>query len=267
MPGKLTTYPMQFLLSCFLTLMLFSACTTPREYVYLNDLVELRDTLLGPMKPFREQIIAPDDLLSIQVSALNPEDVQMFNVTGLGTQMQGNQAQFKPQTLGYMVDKSGNVTLPYIGEFTASGLTLREMELFLGKQLEKFVKEPVVRIRFLNHTVTVLGEVNKPAQVEMNFERLTLAEVLGMVGDTKTTAYRDNILVVREDKGYRISGRVNLLSKTVFNNPFFYLQNRDMIYVEPVQAAYVNRTDKISKYIGTGTAILSLVISMVALLR
>ncbi len=244
----------------------FFSCTVPREYVYLNDIENLRDTLMGPIKPFREQQIMPDDLLSIQVSALNPEDVQMFNITGLGTQTMSS-SQFNPQTLGYLVDKQGQVSLPYVGEFDAGGLTLRELEIFLSQKLKKYVKEPVVRVRFLNHTVTILGEVSNPREIPMNYERMTLAEALGNVGDLKTTAYRTNILVVREDKGYRISGRVDLTSKTVFNNPFFYMQNRDMVYVEPVQAAYVNRTDKISKYLGTGTAILSIVLSVVALLR
>jgi polysaccharide biosynthesis/export protein len=246
-----------------------SSCTTPQEYVYLGDLVEAKDSLIGPMAPYREQFIVSDDLLHIQVSALNPEDVQMFEMTGMGSMGNMQFAQNNPQIMGYMVDKKGIVTLPYIGDFNAMGLTLREMEIFVTEKLKKFVKEPVVRVRFLNHSVTVLGEVQMPKQLPMNYERMTLTEALGLVGDLKYTAYADNILVVREENGFRTSGRVDLRSKTVFNNPYFYLTNRDMIYVEPAQAAYVNRGDKTGKYLNTyvaaGATILSLLISVIAL--
>jgi polysaccharide biosynthesis/export protein len=247
-----------------------SSCTSPKEYVYLNDLVEAKDSLIGPMAPFREQYVAPDDLLYIQVSAPNPEDAQVFEMTGMGSQgsMFANQ---NPQIMGYMVDKRGTITLPYIGEFNAAGLTLREMEIFVNEKMKKYVKGAVVRVRFINHTVTILGEVAMPRQIPMNYERLTLAEALGMVGDLKYTAYADNILVVREENGVRTSGRVDLRSKTVFNNPYFYLTNRDLIYVEPVQAAYVNRGDKAGKYmatyVGAGATLISLVISIIAITR
>jgi polysaccharide export outer membrane protein len=145
------------------------------------------------------------------------------------------------------------------------------MEIFVTEKLKKFVKEPVVRVRFLNHAVTILGEVQLPKQIAMNYERMTLTEALGLVGDLKYTAYADNILVVREENGVRTSGRVDLRSKTVFNNPYFYLTNRDLIYVEPVQAAYVNRGDKAGKYLGTyvaaGATVLSLLISIIALTK
>ena len=248
-----------------------SSCTSPKEYVYLSDLVEAKDSLIGPMAPFREQYIVPDDLLHIQVSALNPEDVAVFEMTGLGSQGNMQFIAQNPQVMGCMVDKRGTITLPFIGEFNAVGLTLREMEIFVAEKLKNYVKGPVVRVRFLNHMVTVLGEVQQPKMIPMNYERMTLAEALGMVGDLKTTGYSDNILVVREENGVRTSGRVDLRSKTVFNNPYFYLTNRDLVYIEPVQAAYVNRGDKAAKYmnsyVATGATLLSLLISIIALTK
>jgi polysaccharide biosynthesis/export protein len=255
---------------CSVGLLLFvvylQSCTTPRNFVYFNDLAYMKDTLLGPIQPFREQMIQTDDLLSIQVSALNPEDVQMFNATGLTTQGGGGMMQMDLQTRGFLVDKTGNVSLPYIGEFKAKGLTIREMELFMVERLRKYVKEPVVRVRFLNHFVSVLGDVNRPAMITMNFERLTLAEVLAQVGDLRITAVRNNILVVRESNGYRTTGRVDLLSKSVFENPYYYMHNRDIIYIEPVQASYVNRTDRVSRFLGPISAVLSIGLSLFAVL-
>jgi polysaccharide export outer membrane protein len=256
--------------SILATLVLVFSCTTPNQFVYLNDLDRLRDTLLGPTRPFKETIIKPDDQLMINVTAYNPEDVQMFNTMLQGPSGQASGpssgSQTNPMT-GYIVDKNGMITLPYIGEFLAAGLTLREMEIFLGKQLERFVKQPVVKVRFLNHYVNVLGNVGAPGQVPMNIEQMTLFDLLARSGDLQMTAIRDNILVVREENGNRKSGRVSLLSKSVYDNPYFHLQHRDLVYVEPVQASYINRSERFTKVMGPLNAVAGLLALVLALFQ
>jgi len=255
-------------------MLLFMSCTATQDYVVLNDLIQGKDSILGPIRPFTEALIAPDDQLSIQVSAYNPDDVQMFNsllsAAGGGSPAGGGPsasgAQI-PSTLGYMVDKRGMISLPYVGEFLAAGLTIREMELFLGKQLERFVKAPIVKVRFLNHYVNVLGEVGAPTQVNMNNERITLFDVLARTGDLRPTAIRSNVLVVREEKGHRSTGRVDLRSKSLFDNPYFYMKNRDVVYVEPVKAAYISRDDNYTRFLSIATTILSLSFSVFAIIR
>jgi polysaccharide export outer membrane protein len=246
-----------------------ASCTSPRDFVYLNDIDRMRDSLLGPVRPFKETIIKPDDQLSINVTAYNPEDVQMFNNLLQGSSSgQANAAgtQTNPMA-GYIVDKSGMITLPYIGEFLAAGLTLREMEIFLGKQLERFVKQPVVKVRFLNHYINVLGNVTGPSQVAMNIEQMTLFDVLARSGDLQQTAIRDNILVIREENGYRKTGRVNILSKSVYDNPYFHLQHRDLVYVEPVQASYINRAERFTKVMGPFNAIIGVMALVFSLIQ
>ncbi len=250
-------------------LMAFS-CTSPKEFVYLNDIESMKDSLLGPVRPFKETIIKPDDQLSINVTAYSPEDVQMFNSLlqgGLGNQPAGSQTN---PLAGYIVDKNGMITLPYLGEFLAAGLTLREMELFLAKQLERFVKQPVVKVRFMNHFVNVLGDVAGSSQITMSNEQMTIFDVLARTGNMNNTAIRDNILVVREENGYRKTGRVNILSKTVYDNPFFYLQHRDLVYVEPVQASYITRSEKLTRVMGplsALTGIIAIAFSIIQLTR
>jgi polysaccharide export outer membrane protein len=257
-----------------LSVILFAAsCTTPKEYVYLNDIDSLRDTLLGPIRPFKETIIKPDDQISINVTAYSPEDVQMFNNLFQGSGGQSAAPMGGGQTnpaVGYIVDKNGMVTLPYIGEFLAAGLTLREMEIFLSKQLERFVKQPIVKVRFINHFINVIGDVGGSGQITMVTEQMTLFDVLARSGGLNMSAIRDNILVVREENGYRRTGRVNVLSKTVYDNPYFYLQHRDMVYVEPVHASYMTRSERLTKALGPFTAItgiIALVFTMVQLFR
>jgi|694.fasta_scaffold130592_2 polysaccharide export outer membrane protein len=257
-----------------LSVILFAAsCTTPKEFVYLNDIDSLKDTLLGPIRPFKETIIKTDDQISINVTAYSPEDVQMFNNLFQGSGGQSSSpmggAQTSP-TAGYIVDKNGMVTLPYVGEFLAAGLTIREMEIFLSKQLERFVKQPIVKVRFINHFINVIGDVGGAGQIPMVTEQMTLFDVLARSGGLSVSAIRDNILVVREENGYRRTGRVNVLSKTVYDNPYFYLQHRDMVYVEPVQASYMTRSERLTKALGPFTAItgvIAIVFTMLQIFR
>jgi polysaccharide export outer membrane protein len=116
----------------------------------------------------------------------------------------------------------------------------------------------------------VIGDVAGAGQVPMVTEQMTLFDVLARTGDLSMSAIRDNILVVREENGYRRTGRVNVLSKTVYDNPYFYLQHRDMIYVEPVHASYMTRSERLTKAMGPFTAItgiFALVFSMAQLFR
>ena len=270
----------RLLLSATIIMTVISSCTPRRNFVYVND-IGYQDSIIGPVKPFKETIIEPDDQLSIQVSAYNPDDVQMFNTllmgagAGAGGGMGGGMAQGGggmgggvgvPTTMGYLVDKRGMITLPYLGEFLAAGLTIREMEIYPGKQLERFVKQPIVKVRFLNHFVSVIGDAGG-GKINMPNERLTMFDLLAASGDLRTTAYRHNILVIREDKGYRITGRVNLLSKSVFENPYFYLQNKDIVYVEPVMATYMSSRDIYTRLYGIGATVLTVILSLITLTK
>jgi polysaccharide export outer membrane protein len=267
-------------LSATIILTVISSCTPRRNFVYVND-IGYQDSIIGAVKPFKETIIEPDDQLSIQVSAYNPDDVQMFNSLLMGAGgaagggMGGGMGQGGggmgggvgvPTTMGYLVDKRGMITLPYLGEFLAAGLTIREMEIYLGKQLERFVKQPIVKVRFLNHFVSVIGDAGG-GKINMPNERLTMFDLLAASGDLRTTAYRHNILVIREDKGYRITGRVNLLSKSVFENPYFYLQNKDIVYVEPVMATYMSSRDIYTRLYGIGATVLTVILSLITLTK
>jgi polysaccharide export outer membrane protein len=271
----------RLLLAACVLATLITSCTPRHKFVYLND-IRNEDTLLGPVRPFKETIIEPDDQLSVQVSAYNPADVEMFNMlqTGAGGGMggagggggamgaggAGGGMVGVPTTIGYLVDKRGMITIPYLGEFLAAGLTIREMEIYLAKQLERFVKQPIVKVRFLNHFVSIVGDAGG-GKINMPNERLTMFDLLAATGDLRTTAYRMNILVIREDKGYRITGRVNLLSKNVFDNPFFYLQNKDMVYVEPVQASYVTSRDIYTRLINIGATFFTIALSLLTLMN
>jgi polysaccharide export outer membrane protein len=106
----------------------------------------------------------------------------------------------------------------------------------IESKLQDQVVNPIVTMRFLNARVTVLGEVKRPGTFTLNNGRMTLLEALGVAGDLTQYANRSNVLITRENNGKVEFARLDLRSDEVFTSPYFYLQQNDVVYVEPNQA-------------------------------
>ena len=86
----------------------------------------------------------------------------------------------------------------------------------------------------MNMYISVLGEVTKPGRYNFNQDRLTLLEALGLAGDLTIYGRRDNVKVLREVDGQQKVFMVDLRSGSdLYNSPVFYLQQKDIIYVDP----------------------------------
>ncbi|GAB3562995.1 polysaccharide biosynthesis/export family protein [Spirosoma luteolum] len=220
-----------------LSLASLSGCVSPKQLVYFQDLSSRPDALL--QKPF-SPAIQPGDLLSIQVSSLNPEASAFFNPYMLQT-MQQPQQQLSattplPATPGYVVNPDSTVTLPLIGLVRVAGLTNTTAAEQIRTRLKPYLKEPTVSVRNLNFRITVLGEVARPSLFNVANERITLPEALGLAGDLTIYGRRDNVLVVREENGQRTYQRLDMTKRDVFLSPYYYLHPNDVVYVEPSKA-------------------------------
>jgi polysaccharide export outer membrane protein len=150
---------------------------------------------------------------------------------------------------GYLVDKGGAINFPVIGKVTLAGLTKEEATEKMINEIKTHVKNPIVNIRFLNFKVTVIGEVNTPSTFEINSEKINVLEALGLAGDMTQFGNRDNVLIIREKDGVRTTARINLNNKEVLNSPYFYLQQNDIIYVEPANKTKVAQTNPGNRFI------------------
>src|SRR5690554_1502598 len=213
---------------------LLGSCTTSRKTVYFNDLPDAAQFEWAAAK-FTEPVIQNDDILMINIQTVDPEGASAVNQ---GTSMQligvssssniGNQ-----QTTGFLVDRNGNVTIPMLGEIKVAGLTTHEAKAAIVEKVSVFYKEPTVQVRFANYKFTVLGEVSRPATYTVQNERVTLLDALGMAGDLTIYGRRDNVLLIRDHDGTKEFVRFDLNSATMFESPYFYLKQNDVIYVEP----------------------------------
>jgi polysaccharide export outer membrane protein len=219
-------------LQCYGILLMLLAgvsCTSTKRVTYFSD--QREGSFAAPAIP--KLVIQNNDLLSISVSSLNPEASAVFNQPN-NTPANNNTTTTTTAT-GYLVDGDGNIQFSFLGAVKASGLTKDELKDKLTKSLidKKLLVDPIITIRFLNFKVTVLGEVAHPNVITVPSERISLLEAIGLAGDLTIYAQRDNVLVIRDEDGKKITHRLNLNSTELFTSPYYYLKTNDVVYVEP----------------------------------
>ena len=167
----------------------------------------------------------------------------------LSSNNNNNSASLYKINEGYQVDKNGEINFPVMGKVKLADLTMEQATEKMTTQIKQYVKNPIVNIRFMNFKVTVIGEVNRPASFTIPSERINILEALGLAGDMTTFGRRENVLILREKNGVRTTARINLNNKEVLNSPFFYLQQNDIVYVEPDNREKLSQTNLVNRYI------------------
>jgi|SRR5690554_770338 len=239
-------------------LLLLASCSK-RNLAYFSDL-EGQDIYTEEVQKIASPKIKPDDVLEITVSSLNPEANSLFNIgTMPNVGNMGNASAYSAtNNMGYLVDHEGYIEYPVLGRIRLGGLTKEEAQKKLREELSAFLKDPIINIRFQNYRITVIGEVNRPSTFIMPSEKTSVLTALGMAGDMTVYGKRDNVLIIREEDGVRTMTRINLNEKDVLNSPYFYLQQNDIVYVEPVRS-------KRPEY-GNNLRIASIIISTISVL-
>lgn len=256
----------------FSTLFFFQSCITTPPIAYFQTSDSLKFKQLKKIQPTITRI-QRNDILAITVGSLNQESNEIMNFANVNalttTSFPGQQGGIqRSQPLGYLVDSSGHVEVPFVGRLKLLDMTLEEAANAVRAEVVKSLKEPAINVRFLNHKFSVLGEVSRPGTYNLLDDRTTLPEALAMSGDLTIYGSRTNIMVLRENKGVREIARLNLLTQEVFNSPYYYLQNGDLIYIEPIKAKGTfndQRLQLIPIYTGiatTAVVVLSLLVNI-----
>jgi polysaccharide biosynthesis/export protein len=226
---------MKTILFYLLSALILVSCGPTRKLAYFSDLQEqgvYKENIRNNVEPK----IQADDLLSINITSLNPEANALFNSGVVSSEGNAKDQGTVGGSTGYLVDRDGFVDLPVLNKVKLGGLTKEEAKAKLVASLNEYLKEPRVNIRFLNYKITVIGEVNRPSTFTIPTEKINILEALGMAGDMTAYGKRENVLIIRETEGIRTITRLNLNEKDVLNSPFFYLKQNDVVYVEPDKA-------------------------------
>ena len=217
---------------------LMSSCISNKQLIVFKTVTaETAEKINKTMQPQPEPRVKINDALIITVSALDPEAVVPYNLPTVS--YESPTSSTVPTTSSfqyYTVDEEGYIDFPILGKLYVVGLKQSEVINLIEGKLQGQVTNPIVTMRFLNARVTILGEVKRPGTFALNNGRMTLLEALGVAGDLTQYANRSNVLITRENNGKVEFARLDLRSEEVFTSPYFYLQQNDVVYVEPNQA-------------------------------
>ncbi len=242
------TLSLRLLLSCAI-LCAAASCTVSKKVPYLQDAATYNRQVIDANYQLK---IGCDDLLSIAVSSRDTILAMPFNRTA---------------GRGFLVSSSGNIEYPMFGQIKAAGKTTAMLADSIKTKIIEggYIKDPSVSVRLMNFKVSVMGEVNKPGVFPVNTERVTVMEALGMAGDMSIYGRRDKVLVIREEEGQRDLHYLDFNSTGIFNSPYYYLRQNDVVYVEPNKprtgdASYSSRLPVLLTAASVLTSLASLII-------
>ncbi|WP_303010600.1 polysaccharide biosynthesis/export family protein [uncultured Bacteroides sp.] len=227
----------QFVLLSLLAVCLFSSCASRKNFVYLSDMQ------MGEKYPFdtkHEAVVHSDDRLGISVTCKNQELAIPFNIQGgnfrvdAGGNVKSSDIS-ESREKGYRVDADGNIDFPILGKLYVEGMKVSQVKTLIENRIKEgnYIKDPLVSIEFLNFKYTVLGAVGRNGTFNVNGDRVTLLEAIANAGDLTAKARIDRVAVIRESGGERQMFMHDLRSTDLFESPCFYLQQNDIVYVEP----------------------------------
>lgn len=221
---------------CFILLVFFISCGNPKAYRYFQT--EENARLIVDSVAYTLPKIQPNDVISVEVYALDPDVVRPFNQQGgvssslAETTIKGMPSTEDATSKGYLVDVDGFIDFPVLGKINVLGQNRIQVSDVIRERLRTYVNNPRVNVSIKNHKVTMLGEITNPGVYPISSDKLTLDEAIAMAGDLTNSAVLDRIRVIREINGKKIEYRVNIQSPDFFRSPVYFLQNNDLIYVE-----------------------------------
>ncbi len=203
---------------------MLTACGSTKNITYLED---IQNNVLMATQKVKEIKLQPGDKLDIIVHSRDNELAEMFNQRNISG---GGGYSY------YTVTASGDIDMPVLGMISVAGKTRMEVAELIKYRLlsAKLVRDPTVTVDYADMGYYVMGEVGHPGRIDIDRDKITLLEGLAMAGDLTIMGKRDNILVLRTEEGRQTPYRVDITkTEDLYSSPVYYLQQNDLIYVEP----------------------------------
>lgn len=217
-----------------------SSCGSSKQVVYFQDL-KLGETEFK-LPEIKTITVRPEDKISIIVNSRDPQLTDLFNLPYVSRQLgqslrtNGITVSNNQGVSAYTIDTNGEIDFPVLGKMYVAGMKREEIAEYIKNELikENLVKDPVVTVEFANLCISVLGEVNNPGRVSIDRDRLTVLDALSMAGDLTIYGNRYKVMVLRQEGDVQRVYGIDLTSgEHVYTSPAYYLQQNDIVYVEP----------------------------------
>lgn len=257
-------------INCFLVLsiLLLTSCMSTKNVTYFQNKDQIDLTL---SKQLYDAKIMPKDILQIQVFSMTPEASEPFNLLKGASTSTTTSGTSQNSVYNYLVDNDGTVVMPIIGTVQVGGLGMREAEQLIKSKIQPYLSESenvVVHVRMMNYKYAVLGGVNAPGLYSTQNEKVSILEAIAQAGDLTTFAYRDRIFLIRENaEGQKEYHQLNINDANIVSSPYFYLQQNDVIYVEPrkIEARNAFISSNTSIWFSLASSLMSIATFIIAL--
>ena len=232
--------PIYLLLILLAVVAALSSCGSSKQVVYFQDLKPGETEIKLP--EMKAITVRPEDKISIIVNSRDPQLTDLFNLPYVSRQLgqslrtNGITVSNNQGVSAYTVDTDGEIDFPVLGKMYVAGMKREEIAEYIKNELikENLVKDPVVTVEFANLCISVLGEVNNPGRFSIDRDKLTVLDALSMAGDLTIYGNRSKVMVLRQEGDVQRVYGLNLTSGNhVYTSPAFYLQQNDVVYVEP----------------------------------
>ncbi len=239
-------------------LVLLASCVSKKDLVYFQD-AETDTSVETNIQPLTIEV---NDVLSIKISAADPLAAIPYNPSNTSGVSINNMDVMKMQ--GYLVSQEGFVTIPVLGKVNVKGKTVENVEWLIKNMLESegHLTDPSVSVRVLNPKVTVLGEVKNPGTYSYTEQQISLPQALGYAGDLTINGRREDVTLIREEKGMRTVMKIDMTKSDFFTSPYYYVRQNDIIYVSPNKAKVFSSTvvGSVATVLSAASVILSAVV-------
>ena len=211
----------------------------PQTYKNISYVQDIQHDTIMPMSVNKGIVIQPQDQLSIIVSSRTPALAAEFNLPVAsyiaGSELTAESGASVQRLIGYVVDNNGNLQFPALGTIHVAGKTRWELQDYIREELidAGLIKDPIVTVQFMNFKISVLGEVNRGGTFSISGDKISLLQAISLAGDLTIHGRRDRVIVNREQNGKRMAYVVDIRSTDLFSSPAYYLQQNDVVYVEP----------------------------------
>ena len=219
-------------LSAITFILLLSGCSNTKEVAYFQDVNNgaTIDLIKSSEIKFR-----PNDKMTIVVNCRDPKLAALYNLPVMSQRLgEESYSNSSYQMSLYSVDANGDINFPIVGKIHVEGLNRQEVAEAVKSKLSSEIKDASVTVEFANMFVSVLGEVNKRGKFNIVKDRTTIMEVLGEAGDLTIQGLRTNVKVIRTNGDKQEVYTIDLTNaKELATSPAYYLQQNDVVYVEP----------------------------------
>lgn len=217
---------------------LLVSCSTPKDVAYLQN-AKMLDGRMAPQPQVLR--LMPSDKINIVVSSSDAALESQFTLVSSSQASFANPVSSTSMggsgvTVAYTVDEQGDINFPVLGKISVKGKTRGEVADYIAKRLvaRELVSDPIVTVEYVNMSVDVLGEVNKPGRKTITKDCYTIINAISDAGDLGINGERSNVLVTRVVDGEIKVYTLDLCDmESLITSEAYWLRQNDVVYVSP----------------------------------